>query len=381
MRRTLLLAAILWAQAGCGDNAAPLPTGVLRISIATLGDDPDLDGYQLRVDNRDPVQLDPTSVIDLSLAAGSHRLDLLGVADHCSADPSTSRHVEVEADGVTIATFTIDCPLTGARISVSTGGLDRDSSGYAVDIDGVTRDSLDQSGTLVLRLEPGVRTIALTGVAENCTAEDPSRRITILAGNAATVSFAVVCTAVTGVIEAVIEADPSSIVGPFRVMVDGHSHDASSLAPTYVSVAAGPHAVALEAPGNCTVDVPSKAVTVTAGGLVRDTVGVRFSVACAFPVAGYLRATVVSIGARPRTGLSVWICDWSDEYYCRYSVHTRLGPVMPGGTLIAAVGDGYHRAWLEGLPTDCGGTTAFHPSSPFLVSGGDTVNVVLETHC
>ena len=380
MSGVLLLVAILATLVACGDNAAPAPTGVLRVSIVTLGDDPDLDGYQLRVDDGDPVQLEPNGLIELDLAAGKHRLDLLGVAGHCSADRGTSRQVDVQADGFTLVTFEIDCPLTGARIAVSTGGLDRDSSGYAVQIDGIVRDSLDQSGTALLRLEPGAYTIDLTGVAQNCTAEDPSRQVTIVAGQTTAVSFAIVCTATNGLIEVVVDASGSDIFGAYHAVVDGRSYNASYLLPSYVSVPAGPHAVSLEPPGNCAVDVPSKEVIVTAGSLVRDTVGVRFSVSC-ITALGYVRATVLSIRSVPRQGLSVWICGWLDDYYCIYSEHTRLGSLTPGDTLIAGVRGGYHRAWLEGLPLGCGGTTVFNPSPPFTVAHGDTVDVVLEVHC
>ena len=152
-------------------------------------------------------------------------------------------------------TFEITCPLTGAHIVVSTGELGRDSSGYAVQRSmGSCGAAWTNAGTLQLRLELGARAIALTEVAENCTAENPSRQVTIVAGQATAVAFAVTCTAATGVIEVVIAASPSGIVGPFKVMVDGHSHDAYSLSPTYVSVPAGPHAVSLEPSGDCTVD-------------------------------------------------------------------------------------------------------------------------------
>jgi len=365
----------------CGDTAAPPHTGVLRVSVATLGEDPDPDGYQVRIDDRDPIHLDPNGLVDLDLAAGAHRLDLLGLAGHCSADPSTSQQVEVEADHTTTVTFEIDCPLTGAHVAVSTSGLDRDSNGFAVKVDGFVQDSLGQSGTLLLRLEPGAHTIALTGVAQNCTPDDPLRRVTIVAGQTAAVVFAIVCTAATGVLELGVVAVPSSFFGPFHVTVDGRRHDVYGPSPRYVSVPGGPHIVSLELVGDCRVDDRVKEVTVNVGGLVRDTVGVRFSVTCNIAASGYVRARIRSIGAVPQQALSVWICDWADDYYCRYSDHTRLGSLSPGDTLIAGVPSGYHRAWLEDLPEGCGGTNVFQSTSPFVVTDGDTLNVVLETRC
>ena len=211
--------------------------------------------------------------------------------------------------------------------------------------------------------------------------DDPLLQVTFVAGQTAEVVFAIVCTAATGVIELGVFALPSGLVGPFRVTVDGRGYDVYGLSPSYVSVTGGSHTVSLELFGNCTVDDRVREVTVTVGGSVRDTVGVRFSVACDIAASGYVRATIGSIGSVPQQRLSVWICDWADDYYCRYSDHTLLGSLSPGDTLIARVGSGYHRAWLEDLPAGCGGTTAFHSSSPFIVTDGDTVNVVLEAHC
>ena len=71
--------------------------------------------------------------------------------------------------------------LTGARITTTTTGLDFDPDGYRVDVDGTDRGILPTSGTVLTRLDPGSRTIALTGLAPNCTIDGPdSRTVTIV---------------------------------------------------------------------------------------------------------------------------------------------------------------------------------------------------------
>ena len=51
--------------------------------------------------------------------------------------------------------------------------------------------------------------------------------------------------------------------------------------PAYLTaVPAGDHVVSLVAPANCSVETDPQSVTVTAGGLIRDTVEVTFSVTC-----------------------------------------------------------------------------------------------------
>ena len=98
--------------------------------------------------------------------------------------------------------FEVSCRLTGARITTTTTGLDLDLDGYRVEVDGTDQGILPSNGTrVVLRLDPGSRTITLTGLAPNCTIEGPgSHTVTIVDTEIAPVEFAVVCTATSGVI-------------------------------------------------------------------------------------------------------------------------------------------------------------------------------------
>jgi len=281
MRALLLFA--LAALAACGDPAAPPPSGLLRVSIGTLGDDPDPDGYLLRVDEADAVPADLNGITDFDLAPGRHQLTLDGLASHCSIESGTSRAVEIAPDDMTIVTLEISCPLTGARISVSTSGLDLDASGYVVEVDDSVRGSLGP-GLFLLHLEPGEHTIALTGLAPNCTAEEPSRSVTVVPGNAATIEFAVVCTAATGVIRLVVTGVGMDQEGSFRAIVDGRSHYISYLLPNDIRVLPGTHTISVDSPDDCATNTPPQMVTVTGGGLVRDTVRVSFGVTCVSPV-------------------------------------------------------------------------------------------------
>lgn len=376
MRPAFLLVAL--ALLACGDPAAP-STGTLRVATATTGDDPDQDGYLLSVDEADPVSLDPNGISDLELAPGRHTLSLLGVAAQCSVVSPNPLGVEVPSHTTTIVTIEITCPLTGARITVATTGLDLDSNGYRLEVDGTDRGRLPGNGTLVTRLESGERTFTLTDVAPNCAVDGQSREVTVVHEETATVAFAVVCVATTGVIRMLVDASGTDLDGSYRAVLDGRSARASYREPTYLHVGPGTHVVSLVPPSNCSVSTPPQEVTVTAGGLVRDTVEVRFSVTCedAF---GYVRVTVSTSGTPRSSSYVVWMCDWADSYYCHYSTHTRLGNVDPNDTLISAVEGGVHRAWLENI-SDCGGTTAYNPSAPFTVTDGDTVSVSLRARC
>ena len=71
--------------------------------------------------------------------------------------------------------FEVDCPLTGARITVTTTGVDLDPDGYRVMVDGSDRGAIASNGTVFTRLDPGSRTISLAGLASNCAVEGSCR--------------------------------------------------------------------------------------------------------------------------------------------------------------------------------------------------------------
>ena len=97
--------------------------------------------------------------------------------------------------------FEVSCPMTGARVTVTATGLDLDPDGYHVDVDGTDQGILGSNGTVLIRLEPGRRTISLVGLSQNCTIDvSASRAVTIVDAEVVPLDFAVVCTATSGVI-------------------------------------------------------------------------------------------------------------------------------------------------------------------------------------
>ena len=173
---------------------------------------------------------------------------------------------------------------TGARVRVTTTGLDINPNGYRVAVDGSERGAIAANGTTLIQLDPGPRTIALTGLTPNCElVNSGSRTVDIVAAEVAQVEFAVACAATSGVIRVVLSASEFGARALFGAMVDGGTPiPATQSLPAYLGgVRAGDHIVSLRAPAGCSVDSASQPATVTAGGLVRDTVEVSFSVTCA----------------------------------------------------------------------------------------------------
>jgi hypothetical protein len=310
MRTHLILVLVLGlTQAACQDNAGPSPgpsqdspdppaspptLGTLVVSTASGGNDPDQDGYLLTIDGVDSVTLDVTDTSRIDLPAGPHALRLVGMAEHCSVSPGTPLDVPVPSGDTTSVAFEVMCSLTGVRITTKMTGLDFDTDGYHVEVDGTDRGIVFSNDTVLTRLDPGSRTIGLTGLTSNCTVDGPgSRTVTIVEAEIAPVEFAMRCTATSGVIKVIVTgAIPGAM---YQATLDGAN-------PTQVGtgglayldgISAGDHLVSLSVPANCSVRPRQQSVRVTAGSLVRDTVEASFSVT-ACTGSGTIRVEVLS---------------------------------------------------------------------------------------
>ena len=117
-------------------------------------------------------------------------------------------------------------PVTGViQVAVSTIGTDPDPDGYVATLDGTGAPlSLADNGSASVNAPAGDHTVELNGLSSNCTVDAASQQVTVTAGDTATVSFAVSCTAIVmkaasfvGIIAAV--PDPSTSGETFRVTV------------------------------------------------------------------------------------------------------------------------------------------------------------------
>ena len=261
-------------------------TGDLDVSASTSGDDQDSDGYTTTVDDSTSKDLDPNGSITFSgLEEGEHSIALSGVASNCSVDGSNPKTVTVETGNTASTTFNVSCTATTGSLeaSASTTGEDQDSDGYTATVDGDTSKDLNPNGTVTFSgLSEGDHSVELTGIQSNCSidGENP-RTVTVEAGNTASTTFNVSCTAQTGDLEvsaSTFGEDPDT--DGYTATVDG---DASKeLGPngsaTFSDLAEGDHSVELsDIKSNCSVDGQNpRTVSVTAGN--NATTG--FSVNC-----------------------------------------------------------------------------------------------------
>jgi hypothetical protein len=313
---------------------------VLVISTSTVGGVPDQDGYLLTVDELDSVSLNATGTAELRLESGLHRLRLSGIADHCSVTPGEFVEVDVARERTTSFAFVVNCPDGTIRITTATTGLDLDSDGYQVEVDGAEGEAIHPNGEILIWIKLGSRMVTLTGLAPNCSTEGPaSRSVTVADSELVSIEFAVVCSATSGVIAVSVQASKYNPAWVLNAVLDGAELLLVGQGGPYYfnGVPAGEHDVALlGAPENCLLDPMAQLVTVTAGTLMRDTVAAEFSLTCPRPppVLGTVRITAPTTGPIPSsTQYTVWYESYGYWDYGGTSV--LLGTLMPNDSLLA----------------------------------------------
>jgi hypothetical protein len=270
---------------------------------------------------------------------------------------------------------------TGVRINVTTTGLDPDSDGYRVQLDGADRATIPANGSALLALTPGSQVVGLTGLAANCTIDGSmTRAVTIVNKEPLPIDFAIVCTATSGVIQVVIEAGGADVEGYYTATVDGAVHP--GLGPhgsaNLISVSAGDHVVSLAGPYNCAVKTRAQSVTVSAGGLIRDTVEVTFAATCVGHFAT-LQIIAPTTGSIPQGEYVAWGCSYGGQY-CWDFLAGPLGRLGPNDTLSARAPVKVRRVELTDLPANCS-VQGPNPSPPFTLTPGGRHSIEFSVAC
>ena len=187
----------------CGPTGAT--TGSLSVSTATSGASADLDpdGYTVTLDGTTSRAIGiNASVTFTGLTPGSHSVVLSGVAGNCTVSGGTSRTVSVTAGSTASTSYSVSCapssPGTGSlTVTTATSGAsgDLDPDGYTVSVDGgAASQPIATNGSVTFTGPAGDHSIALTGVATNCTVSGANpRTVTVPAGGTASTTFSVSC--------------------------------------------------------------------------------------------------------------------------------------------------------------------------------------------
>jgi hypothetical protein len=182
-----------------------------------------------------------------------------------------------------------DDPVAGIiQVAVSTSGADADPDGYVATLDGGGSGlPVPVTGSASFPdVAAGEHTVALSGLASNCTVDAASRSVTVVAGATATAGFTVSCSAipvppVVGSIRVVTSTTgPNQDADGYGFAIDeGPAHAIPTTSTATVNdVAPGDHSVVLSGvASNCGLTgVRSRAVTVRAG----ETADAVFTVTC-----------------------------------------------------------------------------------------------------
>src|SRR6266568_7251520 len=133
----------------------PPPSGSLRVTTSTSGDNPDTDGYTTTVDGTTSQSIasnSSTGVTFTGLSVSSHTVELTGVAANCTVSGGASHTVNVTAGQTTTEPFSISCTATTGTLNVttSTSGGSPDPNGYTFTVDGGASQPIQTNQTIPL---------------------------------------------------------------------------------------------------------------------------------------------------------------------------------------------------------------------------------------
>ena len=189
---------------------APPTTGSLRVTTATSGasGDVDPDGYSVTLDGTTSRAIGDNATTTFSgLAPGSHTVVLSGVAANCTVSGGTSRTLSVTAGSTVSTSYAVSCaptgPTTGSlSVTTATSGAsgDLDPDGYTVSVDGgAASQPIPDNGSVTFTGPSGDHTLALSGVASNCSVSGANpRTVTVPSGGTTSTTFSVSCAATGG---------------------------------------------------------------------------------------------------------------------------------------------------------------------------------------
>jgi PKD domain len=330
----------------------PPTTGDLTVGNTTTGSDLDPDGYTVTVDGgqSQPLAVNATTTYT-GLSVANHTVQIAGVASNCTVGGANPRTVSVPAGATAQTTFSITCaplpPSTGdLRVTTSTTGSNLDPDGYTVTVDGTASQAItinNSTGVTFTGLNAGSHSVALSGVAANCTVSGgATQTVTITANQTATLAFSVTCAATTGSLSVTTSTSGSNLdPDGYTVALDGGAGQPIGINASFAfnGVAAGSHTVTLSGvAGNCTVSGGSSQTTTVTGG---QTANVTFSVTCA-ATTGSLTVTTATSGSNQPSGYTVTV-DGSQSKSIAAS-----GTVSYSGLTAAS-----HTVQLNGVPSNC----------------------------
>ena len=200
-------------------------------------------------------------------------------------------------------------PPGDLTVTTNTTGSSLDRDGYMVAVDGGPGQPIasnNSTGVTFTGLAAGSHTVALSGVATNCSVSGGnSRTVTVSSGGTVTASFVVICAPPTGDLTVATRTSGLSLdLNGYTVTVDWNQSEpvATNGSVTFTGLDAGDHTVVLSGVAlNCTVSGgDTQTVTVPAG----STASTTFTVTCVPGPATGLMFTVQPSNTTPNATIS-----------------------------------------------------------------------------
>jgi hypothetical protein len=259
-------------------------------------------------------------------------------------------------------------------VTITTVGPEPDVDGYTLSIDGAAPVAIAINASRHAEgMVPGPHTVALDGLAGNCTvATRAGVTVEVLAGAAAAVRFDVTCAATTGTIE-VVTTSSGSPPDPdgYQLQLDGAPARAIGTSAT-VSIpgtAPGPHTVGLSGlAANCSLDGDNpRAVTVSPGAVAP----VAFTIACTAlpPTTGSIAITTATTGAPQDPDGYTFTIDQGGAQSIGVNATASVGSLAAGS----------HAVRLQGAAANC----AIGGANPrtIAVASGETATTTFAVTC
>ena len=366
-----------WLATNLALNMAPPPAGNgnLTATTNTSGSSVDPDGYVVSVDGGagQPIPVNGSVTFD-GESTGSHSVALSDLATNCTASGGDTQTVNVPSGGTATAAFSVSCTATTGNLTVSTSttGSSLDPDGYTVTVDGGSPQAIGINASVsYTNLATGNHTVAITGVAANCTVSGgPSQTVSVPSGGTATAPFTVSCAATTGNLTVTTSTTGSSLdPDGYTVTVDGSQSQAiasnNSTGITFTGLSAASHSVVLSGvAANCTVSGGNtQTVTVPSGG----TATAAFTVSCA-ATTGNLTAQTSTTGSSVPSSYTVAVDGGAGQSIATSGSFTFTNLAATNHTVVLTV------------PSNCSITNGSASRSATVPSGG-TVTVSYTVNC
>jgi hypothetical protein len=269
--------------------------------------------------------------------------------------------------------------LTGPKpgsldVTTVTSGPEPDADGYTLSIDGAAPEAIAVNASRHTEgMVPGPHSVALAGLAGNCTVGTGTGvTVEVAEGAAAAVRFEVACAATTGTIE-IVTTSAGSPPDPdgYQLLLDGAPAQSigTSATVSIPGMALGPHTVGLGGlAANCTLDGDNpRAVTVSPGAVAP----VAFTIGCTAlpPSTGSIAITTATTG--------------QDQDPDGYAFTIDQGGAQPigvnGAASVAGLTAASHAVRLQGASANC----AIGGANPrtVAVTAGETATTSFAVTC